>query len=125
MNIIRTTASLPNAKAIADKYENLVIISKDQFRDYYGTVFADRAWFAAGMPTFSKPQQNETNCLAQNLIRINECTKEELQSNSKIGNDMASQIIKQRNQHRFFRDWESLKAAVPQFPDSHKQFVLF
>jgi len=66
-----------------------------------------------------------TGCLAQNLIRINECTKEQLKSNSEIGEEIASQVIEQLDKHKFFSDWESLKEAVPQFPDSKKELVLF
>jgi len=66
-----------------------------------------------------------TACLAQNLIRINECTKEQLKSNSEIGEGIASQVIEQRDEHKFFKDWKNLKEAVPKFPDSKKELVFF
>jgi len=51
ITVIRTHCCLNDAAEIAEKHLHLVIVSKDQFRAFYGSILADRAWFAACMFT--------------------------------------------------------------------------
>jgi hypothetical protein len=94
---------------VINSSENIVLVCKQNFRDYYGDLFADRAWFAA----------------AQTHFRVNEMTYDELQSFEDVGPVTADLIVKERTVNGPFKNWEDLTERVKRIPDYLKEDVMF
>jgi len=95
---------------VINSSENIVLVCKQNFRDYYGDLFADRALFAA---------------VAQNHFRVNEMTFEELQNFEDVGPVIAKLIVKERATNGPFKDWKNLVERVQQIPDCLKEDAMF